>query len=92
MSVGGLLFGAFAGAVLGFMMNGPLWLFGRFGYVLPAVFGVAGAVAARRLPGGRAISVAGFLVGAATFVLGLLVTAAVCWWVVHILLNKHGWF
>ncbi|HYZ88833.1 MAG TPA: hypothetical protein VE620_06020 [Myxococcales bacterium] len=92
MSIGGLLLGAFFGAVLSFTMTGPLWLFGRLGYVLPAVFGVAGAVGVPRLPGRRVFAAAGYLAGVVTFVLGLLLAAAFCWWIVHILANKHGWF
>jgi pilus assembly protein TadC len=92
MSIGGLLLGLVVGAVFGFFVNGPLWLFGRFGYVLPALFGIAGSVAARRTRVGRAISIAGFAVSAATMVLGLLVAAAFCWWMWTILSQKHGWF
>jgi hypothetical protein len=92
MRIGGFLLGAFIGAVLSFNTSGAFWLFGRFGYVLPAGFGIAGALVVRRLPGGRALSAAGFAVGAMTIVAGLLIAAAICWWIVYIVTNKHGWF
>jgi hypothetical protein len=88
MRIGGFLLGAFFGAVLSFTTSGPFWLFGRFGYVLPAGFGIAGALVVRRVPGGRALSVAGLAVG----VTAIIVAAAVCWWIVDIVMHKHGWF
>ena len=88
MSIGGFLLGAFLGAVVAFTANTPFWLFGPRWYVLPALFGVTGAIVVRRLPGYRALSLTGYLVGA----LGLLAFGAFCWWVIYLLTHRHGWF
>jgi hypothetical protein len=87
MSIGGLLLGAMFGAVVAFFAGGPLWLFARFGYVLPAVFGVAGGIAVRRVPWpGR------FAIASVGWIAALAIGAAFCWWIWNVLTHIHGWF
>jgi hypothetical protein len=85
MSLGGLLLGAFFGTALSWAIGGRLWLFGPLGFVLPVLFAVAGAVTVRRLPGGRALSVAGLLLAGVS-------VAGFCWLTWTVLANRHGWF
>jgi hypothetical protein len=88
MRIGGFLLGVFVGLALSLSISGRFYLFGPYWYVLPAAFGFAGAFAVRRIPGGRALSGAGFAVGA----LAVVAAVVVCWWIVSVLANKHGWF
>ncbi|MCA1826516.1 MAG: hypothetical protein ABR567_22820 [Myxococcales bacterium] len=92
MRFGGFLLGAFVGATFALFMNEPLWLFSRFGFVLPAAFAVYGAFAVRRVPGGRGLAGAGYAAGATTMIGILLVAGVVCWWILSSLMTRHGWF
>jgi hypothetical protein len=89
MSIGGIMLGAIIGVVVAFFASGPLWLFARFGYVLPAVFGVATGVVVRRLPGRRFIGPAAGLMSLA--MLGLA-AAVFCFFVWYVVTHLHGWF
>jgi hypothetical protein len=89
MSVGGMLLGAVIGAVVALFASGPVGLFARFGYVLPAVFGVAGGVVVRRLPGRRFIGPAAGLVALAAAAVVAIVVGYFVWYVVT---TRHGWF
>jgi hypothetical protein len=89
MRIGGFLLGALLGVVLSFGIGGPFWLFGPWWFVLPVASGVVVGVVLRRVPGGRAISIAG---GATTIVVVFVAAAAVCWWIVNLLIQRHGWF
>jgi hypothetical protein len=94
MWIGGFLLGAIVGALFGFFVDGPLSLLGRFGYVIPVLFGVAGAYGVKRLPrrGRIAVGATGFLAAGAVVVLGVAIFAVFCWFVWTSLVNRHGWF